>query len=111
IFLQIRDTREYEVFPPADQDGLGSMLADPLFVIQNKWESFQSYHNSYIRDFLPENLEGRISFINLQYIPEKPDYTASLNFHLTHREQQDILRSLQQEQNKAAADSVLQLLR
>lgn len=110
VFLQIRDTREHEVFPPTEQNTLGTMMADPLFVIQNKWEPFQSYHNSYIRDYLPASLGDRISFINLEYIPEKADRTASLNFHLTHREKIDILQSLYQPVNKAATDSVLRIL-
>lgn len=111
IFLQIRDTREHEIFPPTEQKTLGTMISDPIFVIQNKWEPFQSYHNGYLQDYLPACLDNRVSFVNMEYIPEVADRTASLNFHLTHREKLDILQSLYQPQNKAAIDTLLHLLR
>src|SRR5690606_2545971 len=52
IFLEVRDTKEYEVFPPSQQGSLGAMLMDPLTVIEQKWEPFQSYTHSYIRELV-----------------------------------------------------------
>lgn len=109
IFLTIRDTREYRVFQPTDQNSLGSMAADPLFVIQDKWEPFQSYNHSYIKDILPSTI-NKIHFINLSYIPKEKDKIASLNFHITQREKQDLYQSIYQEQNQAAVKEFLKLL-
>jgi hypothetical protein len=110
IWLQIRDTREYEVFPSSDQGNIGSMLADPFFVIHNKWEPFQSYNQGYIKDYAPYFLDGHLRFFTLQYIPEKKDKVASLNFHLTRQEKEDLYKTINNPYNQAVVDTLLHLL-
>ncbi len=110
IWLQIRDTREYEVFPSSEQANIGSMLADPLFVIHNKWEPFQSYNQGYIKDYAPYFLDGHLRFLTLQYIPEKKDKVASLNFHLTRQEKEDLYKTINNPYNQAVVDTLLHLL-
>jgi hypothetical protein len=109
IVLQIRDTRENEVFPATEQKTLGTMIADPLFIIQNKWQPFQSYAHSYMKDLFPY-LSDKIHVINMTYIPYEADKTATLNFHLTQREKQDISQSIYNARNQAATREFLQLL-
>lgn len=111
IWLQIRDTREHEVFPPVQQDNLGSMLADPLFVIQGKWEPFQSYYHGYLKDYAPYFLDSKLRFLTLQYIPEQKDKIAALNFHLTQQEKEDLYKTMYNPQNKATVDTLKHLLR
>lgn len=108
IFLQIRDTKEQDVFPFSDYSSLGSVLTDPLFVIHQKWEPFQSYAQSYMKDLLPV---GNVSLINLTYIPFSTDKTASLNFHITQREKEDIYKSVDNPQNQAQIRHFLTLLK
>ncbi|MBX2904554.1 MAG: hypothetical protein KF744_00860 [Taibaiella sp.] len=110
IFLEIRDTRENDVAANTDQSTLGNMVADPLFVIQNKWEAFQSYGYNYVKDFAPAFVDDRLKFITLQYIPQEYKKTASLNFHLTQREKEDIYESIDQPYNQAEVAKLLKLL-
>jgi len=110
IFLQIRDTREYEVFTPTEQGSLGAMLTEPLTVIENKWEPFQSYAQSYIREVLP-SISSNVHFITMTYIPHEVNKSAALNFHLTSKEKQDLYQSVYHQQNQVAARQFLQLLR
>lgn len=100
ILLQVRDTREYEVFPSSEMNTLGQMLVDPATVIQNKWEVFQSYGQGYTRDYLQECFGQQLEFITLEYIPQDNHKHAALNFHLTAREQQDLLKSIYHPQNQ-----------
>jgi len=109
IFLEIRDTREYEVFPFTQQRSLGDMLMHPLTVIQNKWEPFQSYTHSYIKDMMPSMLSN-INFVSMTYIPQEVNKSAALNFHITQKEKQDIYQSIYHVQNQAAIKTFLQLL-
>ncbi|OJW82727.1 MAG: hypothetical protein BGO69_07070 [Bacteroidetes bacterium 46-16] len=111
IFLEIRDTREGEMFPPAEQHSLSSMISDPLFVIQNKWEVFQSYYHGYLKDFAPYFLNGKLRFVTLEYVPEEKDRSAALNFHLTQKEKMDIYRSIYYPRNQAAFDTLQSLLK
>ena len=90
IMLQIRDTKDYEMHQPAIQDNFAAMVADPAFVIQDKWEMFQSYNHSYIKNYLNQALQNKICFVKFQYYPQENDETAELNFHLTQKEKEDI---------------------
>lgn len=110
VYLQIRDTKDYEIFPPSSMKTLGSMMVDPVFAIQNKWEPFQSYQQEYVKDYAPNFLQRKLHYITLQYIPEEKSKMAALNFHLTTRERKDILNSIHHPSNQKAITEILQLL-
>ncbi len=110
IVVQVRDTREYDVFPATSQNTLGSMLFDPLTVIENKWEPFQSYGQSYAKEMLPE-LMDQVHFLTFSYIPQQVNKSAALNFHLTSTEKKDIYESIFHPQNQATVRKFLKLLR
>src|SRR6185437_8913590 len=109
IFLEIRDTREYEVRPISVQNGLGNMLYDPLFVIQEKWEAFQSYSDSYIKDYAPNDLDGKLHFVSLQFVPQQQKSVA-LNLHLTQKEKEDLYQSIHYQGNQREIDTLIQLI-
>lgn len=110
IFIEIRDTREYEVFSPTAMNTLPGMFFDPLFVIQNKWEPIQSYAQSYMKDFAPYYLNNKLNIISLEYIPESRTEAAALNFHLTTKEKKDIYNSMDNYTNQEAVKKLLGLL-
>lgn len=110
ILLQIRDTREHEIFPATDMNTMGKMMSDPVFVIQTKWESFQSYYHGYLKDYAEQNFKGKLHVVNMQYIPQFSEKTAALNFHLTAREKSDLAHSIHHPQNKAATDSIIRVI-
>jgi len=85
------------------------MIAGPLTVIENKWEAFQSYNHSYLKDLLP-GMVDQLHFVTMTYIPEEIHKSAALNFHLTQREKQDLENSIYQQQNQAAAQELMRLL-
>jgi hypothetical protein len=110
IMLQIRDTRQFEVFPPSEMNTLGKMIYDPLFAIQNKWEPFQSYSHGYIKDYLEAYMGDKLEYVTLQYIPEEGKKSAALNFHLTAKEQEDLLKSIHHTENAKEIQKLLRLL-
>jgi len=110
VFLEIRDTRESDLIPAKDEYTLSSMLSDPLFVIQEKWETFQSYYHGYLKDYAPYSLNGNMHFVTLQYVPREMKKTAALNFHLTQREEEDLYQSINYTQNQVEIDILLKLL-
>jgi len=110
IVLQVRDTREHELFRPEEQNSLLSMAIDPMVVIQNKWGTFQTYAQSYMKDLASYSLQPKLHFINLEYIPEKEERSAALNFHLTQKEKEDLYHSVYQRQNMAMVDTLLHYL-
>lgn len=111
IMLQVRDTREWQVFPPSEMNTLGKMMADPAFAIQNKWEPFQSYTQSATKDYVKEYMGDMVEYITLQYIPEEGKKSAALNFHVTGKEQEDLLNSMYNTQNTREIEKLLKLLK
>ncbi len=110
VVLQIRDTRAYEVFPPSNINTLSKVITTPLFVIHNKWEPFQSYWQGYTKDYLKDYFGDQLEYITLQYIPEKRGKTAALNFHVTAKEQEDLLQSIYNETNKKEINKLSRIL-
>ena len=103
--------RENDVGTSSDQSSsLGKMLVDPLFVIQNKWEVFQSYSFDFLKDYSPGSHE-KLHFVTLQYVPKESKKVAALNFHLTQKEKDDLYESINNPENIAAIDTLLLLLR
>lgn len=111
VFLEIRDSRECDVSASSTESSLMSMMMDPLFVIQNKWESFQSYKHSFIKDCTPFMVPGKLHYLTLCYYPKDYKRSAALNFHLTLREKEDLLASINNVDNKRAIDSLARLLK
>lgn len=110
VFLEIRDTRENDVTNNDDMASLGEMVASPLFVIQNKWEAFQSYTQCSNKDYTPWFLGGHLRYITMQYVPKESTKIAALNFHLTQDEKEDIYQSIYYPENLAAVDSIVKAI-
>lgn len=111
IFLQIRDTREYAPSEGQEENSMSGMMLDPMFAIQQKWGAFQTYHQSYLQDFVANSFaKGKFTRIALQYIPANKDKSAALNFHLTAREKNDLMQSVFNADNQAAFARLQQLL-
>lgn len=110
IFIQIRDVKEHEVSQPADMNSISSMITDPIFSIQNKWEAFQSYNQTQLKDYVPHFLDKKLHFISFQYIPHETNKAAALNFHLTKKEKEDIYNSMHNRENMESVEKLLDLL-
>ncbi len=111
IFLEIRDTRESAGKLPGKPTTLSSAIADPVFVIQEKWQTFQSYNHGHVKDLIHEVFENQIHFISMEYQPKSEEESAALNFHLTNKERKDLRLSINYLENRAAIDSVVKLLK
>jgi hypothetical protein len=111
ICLEIRDTREFDVSSNSDQSSFSGMITDPFFVIQNKWEAFQSYGHGFLKDYSPFFLGSKLKYVTFQYVPKESKKAVALNFHLSQREKEDLYQSLDNDGNQAAIESMLKLLK
>ncbi len=109
IVLQVRDTREFEVYPSSEMNTLGKMLSEPFLVIENKWQPFQSYGQGYTKDYLKEYMGAHLEYVTLEYIPQN-NRGVALNFRLTNKEKEDLERSIYNNQNTQQLEKLLQLL-
>ena len=111
IFLEIRDSQEYDVASSSTESSLINMIMDPLFVIQNKWEVFQSYKHGFLKEYAPFFMKNKLHYVTLSYVPKQSAVSAALNFHLTSKEKEDLYWSINNKENQQAVDTLLQLLR
>lgn len=62
-------------------------------------------------NYFDQDNELRIKKITIRYKPEKAQDGAALNFHLSAREQKDIVQSFYSSVNKVALDTLCSLLK
>ena len=110
IQLEVRDTRENFVGTPVDESSLMGMLSDPIFSIQNRWEAFQSFNRSYMKDFEPDFLKGHLHILTMRYYPRQNNKNAELNFHLTQNEKEDLYKSIYHAENQKMVKKLMTLL-
>jgi len=111
VYIQIRDTRQYEPSKGNEQNSMSGMMLDPMFAIQQKWSAFQTYHQSYLEDYLMDCFpKEQFRKITLQYIPQDKDKSAALNFHLTGREKKDLLESVMNADNQKGFAAIAKML-
>jgi hypothetical protein len=111
VFIQIRDTRNYEPSEGGEEHSVSGMMLDPMFAIQQKWSSFQTYHQSYLDDYVSDCFpKEKLKKITFQYIPQDKDKSAALNFHLNGREKKDLMESIFNADNQKGFEELRKVL-
>ena len=111
LILQIRDRGAGAWEFPYLSDDMSDHLTKPFLLLQHNWfkmmEFFQNDMLSYYNDH-----EGRKVFkITFQYAADKEENKAALNFHLTKREEKDIISSVRSSYNTESTKKLLELLK
>jgi len=103
IYLQIRDTKQEEPAEADNEESMLSMLTNPIFAIQDKWSSFQTFHQSFVLDFVKNEFPvTKFHKIVIQYIPMDKEKSVALNFHLTSKEKTYLWQSIYNTDNQKA---------
>ncbi len=110
LILQIRDRGAGAWEHPYLSDDISDHFTKPFLLLQHNWfkmmEFFQNDMLSYYSD-----KEGRnIYKVTFQYATDKEENKAALNFHLTKREQNDIMASVYSAYNMESTRKLLELL-
>ena len=102
ILMQITAQNKIEEIYASDTDGMIEALVNPL-VIPSQLLALQDYETDtnlgFIFDLLGEDYFEIIRFV---YHPTKDNEEASMTFHLTNREKQDILKAYELPSNQAS---------
>jgi len=112
VILSIRVIdRESQQIEESDQDGILKSILDPLG-IAGKIIQLQDYEHDMHISFLHQLLgEDRFEVLQFIYEPTTRNEEASMTFHLTPREREDILRAVDSERNQQNLDRILEILR
>ena len=110
LVLQLRD----RLMDDWNENGAGNTITDmivtPATMLQHNWFNIQTYIQADALNYFNRNNDSMLQKITLLYKPEKHEYGATLNFHLSAREKRDIIRSFNSDVNKVALKKLKGLL-
>ena len=106
LVLQVGGYHTREIDPKNKESFLGKMV-NPVSTLYSNWNHIQRYYQTFSLHQTDECLAGHIDWVRFVYEPSKDHEKASLSFHLTTREKQDICRELDTPKNIEAMNRVL----
>ncbi|MFT4024199.1 MAG: patatin-like phospholipase family protein [Flavihumibacter sp.] len=111
VLIQIRDRKGGGWEAPFASSAISEIVTKPMLLLQYNWYKMQQYNQMDQLAFTADLLGNQFQKLTFQYVPEKEDARAALNFHLTRRERQDIINTLNSEVNAQAFQAYQQLSR
>lgn len=102
VLLQIRDRQGGGWEAPFESKAISEIITKPMLLLQYNWYKMQQYNQMDQLSFTADIMEGKFSKLTFQYLPEKEDSKAALNFHLTKRERIGIISTLDNMVNRQA---------
>ncbi|MGB3076520.1 MAG: hypothetical protein WBB36_14425 [Chitinophagales bacterium] len=85
-------------------------LLDPISSLYAIWSDFHDYHQDELTGLADSWLDVDLNMISFEYVPEQKDQVASMSFHLTTREKQSILSTMENAENRAKLNKLVVLL-
>ncbi|WEK36717.1 MAG: hypothetical protein P0Y53_04310 [Candidatus Pseudobacter hemicellulosilyticus] len=110
VLIQIRDRKAGGWEHPFESEAITDIATKPMLLLQYNWYKMQEYNQGEQLSLSQELMDGKLQRLSFQYIPKKEEARATLNFHLSKRERQDIAEALDSEQNRRLFHHFRQLL-
>lgn len=111
VLVQIRDRQGGGWEYPFESKDISEIVTRPMLLLQYNWHKMQQYNQQDLLGFTSDLMDGRFHKLTFQYLPEKEESRAALNFHLTRREKNDIVRALNDNANRQTFQHFGSLLR
>lgn len=108
VIIEIRDRRKGD-WQPDDEPDVLSWLTEPATVMQHNWFRIQDYYHADQLSYVSTNSLAKIEQVVFQYVPVKKDKFASLSFHLTKAEKNDIQSAIHDPGNQESFRKLLEL--
>ena len=111
IIVNIRAIEQEMQIKKNMSNGVMQKFMSPVENLYSNWVEIQDYQNDQVLNYLDEILEGKMEVITFEYQPSENNKRASLSFHLTAGEKQDINNAVHNVYNAEAYDKLEELLR
>jgi hypothetical protein len=108
LILQIRDKPEGGWDMPYESNNMFDLVTKPALLTQNNLFRFQEYDQLKRLELLQQQQPGLIERWLFEYTPNNQQSAASLSFHLTRSEQQDIVLSIQHNEHLQRVQQAIQ---
>lgn len=93
LIIQLRDRPSGGWDYPYVTENIGDHATKPFLMLQHNWFKTMEYFQNDLLSYYTQHKSHRIDKIIFQYATEKQEDKAALNFHLTQREQKNIMSS------------------
>jgi hypothetical protein len=111
LLIQIRDRMDGGWENPYDAESITENAVKPFFLLQHNWYKMMEYSQTDLMASYVANNKFSVRKCSFQYIPNKEENKAALNFHLTQTEKVDIERSIGSPANTQSFNRVLEMLK
>ncbi len=109
LVLQIRDRAAGGWEAPYESDNISDHVTKPFLLLQHNWFKMMEYFQNDMLTYFSTRSGNPVYKIAFQYSTDKQENKAALNFHLTKREERDIIFSIKSASNQKSFQKVLQL--
>jgi len=110
VLLQLRDSPRRQTDFNLGEQTFFDRLAGALGSTYHSFAESKDFQNDDVTMYARQWLGVTLHELDLQYIPERPEKEASLNFHLTMREKRDIAESIRRPENRATLQLLSELM-
>jgi len=99
VLIHIRDRKTGGFDHPYEATNITELATKPMLLLEYNWYKMQEYNQDDLLGLAQSTMGKYFYDLCFQYIPEKNDARAALNFHLTKSEKKDIADALGSESN------------
>ena len=100
LIIQIKDRASGGWEHPYVSEGIGDHTTKPFLLLQHNWFRMMEYSQSELLNFYTTYSGLKVYKVAFQYATANEENKAALNFHLTKREEKDIVSSIHTELNQ-----------
>jgi hypothetical protein len=111
LVLQIRDRTAGGWEAPYLSDDISDHATKPFLLLQHNWFKMMEYFQNDMLNYYSTRSGWPVHKISFQYATDKEENKAALNFHLTKREEKDIMISINSQANRQSFERTLELLK
>ncbi|HSC54548.1 MAG TPA: patatin-like phospholipase family protein [Phnomibacter sp.] len=111
VLVQVRDNPEGGWESPYEMDNIMDILTKPALLTQTNLFRFQEYDQLRQLELVQQSMDTLFQRVVFEYIPTHIHHAASLSFHITGREKNDVIQSMGLPVNQYALRSMQQWLR
>jgi hypothetical protein len=111
VIIQIRDSGKQTYIERRTGQTFIDKMFNPIGSFYQNWDEFQDYNNDNLVDYASEWLDGKLDLVRFEYIPSSSDEAASLSWHLTTSEKNNIQKALRSTHNQRSLDYLLKIMK
>ena len=109
VVIQIRDRQAGGWENPYLSDDITDHATKPFLLLQHNWFKMMEYSQNDLLDYFTTTTATPVYKVAFQYASSNQENKAALNFHLTRREEKDIISSINSDINQQGFNKLLQL--